>query len=263
MSERIGSLIDPKKKEIVLQRIKDGKAPFCAEKPAPENPAAEAQSQQIASTPVPNSNLVVLDQKLNYIEAWTTARARNMKIAPHVLHDNYLVMSDLWKTIQNAYPVWCREWLVYPKKDGVFEPNKDVVDTHELDGEKWRVIFPASYIPQQALGIKGVGLFVDPSDIAIYPNLKQLIIHANITPPTLLTDFLQKQDWGQVGTNTRIPLSVSRDVLDALPDNQKRFLLRIDGDGVRPLARTCIGMGHRNVYADQDVGSVFGVCLIP
>ena len=30
------SLIDPKKKEIVLQRIKDGKSPFCAEKPAPE-----------------------------------------------------------------------------------------------------------------------------------------------------------------------------------------------------------------------------------
>jgi ankyrin repeat protein len=33
---QISTLIDPKKKAIVLQRIKDGKAPFCAEKPAPE-----------------------------------------------------------------------------------------------------------------------------------------------------------------------------------------------------------------------------------
>ncbi len=32
------NLIDPKKKEVVLQRIKDGKEPFCAEKPEPEKP---------------------------------------------------------------------------------------------------------------------------------------------------------------------------------------------------------------------------------
>jgi hypothetical protein len=33
---QLGTLIDPKKKAEILQRIKDGKAPFCAEKPAPE-----------------------------------------------------------------------------------------------------------------------------------------------------------------------------------------------------------------------------------
>jgi ankyrin repeat protein len=36
MAKTIGTLIDPKKKAIVLQRIKDGKAPFCATKPEPE-----------------------------------------------------------------------------------------------------------------------------------------------------------------------------------------------------------------------------------
>ncbi len=35
---QIGTLIDPKKKAEILQRIKDRKAPFCAEKPAPETP---------------------------------------------------------------------------------------------------------------------------------------------------------------------------------------------------------------------------------
>jgi ankyrin repeat protein len=43
MANKVNSLIDPKKKEVVLQRIKDRKAPFCAEKPAPEaspNPGA-------------------------------------------------------------------------------------------------------------------------------------------------------------------------------------------------------------------------------
>ncbi len=33
---KIGTLIDPKKKAEILQRIKDRKAPFCAEKPEPE-----------------------------------------------------------------------------------------------------------------------------------------------------------------------------------------------------------------------------------
>ncbi len=33
---QISTLIDPQKKAVVLQRIKEGKPPFCAEKPAPE-----------------------------------------------------------------------------------------------------------------------------------------------------------------------------------------------------------------------------------
>ena len=38
---QIGTLIDPKKKAEILQRIKDRKAPFCAEKPAPETPESK------------------------------------------------------------------------------------------------------------------------------------------------------------------------------------------------------------------------------
>ncbi len=36
MSDKVSSLIDPKKKAVILQRIKDGKEPFCAIKPEPE-----------------------------------------------------------------------------------------------------------------------------------------------------------------------------------------------------------------------------------
>ncbi len=36
---KFNSLIDPKKKEVIMQRIKDRKAPFCAEKPKSESPA--------------------------------------------------------------------------------------------------------------------------------------------------------------------------------------------------------------------------------
>ncbi len=43
----LGSLIDPKKKEVVLQRIKDGKAPFCAAKPAPETIAKPMKKGKI------------------------------------------------------------------------------------------------------------------------------------------------------------------------------------------------------------------------
>jgi hypothetical protein len=265
IEKQIGTLIDPKKKEVVLQRIKDGKVPFCAEKPAPEKPAAaEAQSQLITSTAVPNPNFVILDQKLNYIEAWKTAKAQNMRIAPHILHDDCLVMSDLWRTIKQVYPAWCREWLVYPEMNGVFEPGKDIEDTHELNGEKWHVIFPAKYIPLQALSTKGMGLFVDPTGIESDASKKQLIVHANLESIIILNKFLQEDGWGQADAITRIPLAVAEDVLNTLADNQKRYLWRVGGNGVRPLARCCNDVNNdRVVNASDDFDRVLGVCLIP
>lgn len=269
MAERyFGTLIDQKKKAEVLGRIRRHEAPFCAEKPAPEKPAAGAQPAQVTATPVPNSNLVVLDQKLNYIDAWNAATAQNKRLVSHTLHDDYLVMSDLWKTIQDVYPAWCREWLVYPEKDGVFELGKDVVDTLVLNNEKWRVIFPASRIPPQALSTKGVGLFVDPIHVEADANKKQLFLHANPSPVLqsiiILNNFLQENGWGQADANTRIPLSVPKDVLNTLADNQKRYLWRVSGNGVRPLARYYNNIGNdRYVGAIDGICRVLGVCLIP
>jgi hypothetical protein len=260
----IHGFFDPKKQAAMMERVKKGLPPpdFSDWKPAPETPAQDAAAlPQITSTPVPNSNLVVLDQKLNYIEAWNAAKAQNKKLAPHALHDDYLVMSDHWKTIQNVYPAWCREWLVYPEKDGMFTSGKDIVDTHELNGEKWRVIFPASYIPQQALGIKGVCLFVDPSGIVVDSTGKELIVHTSLQSVIVLNNFLQENGWGQADANTRIPLSVPEDVLDTLLDNQKRYLWRVSGNGVRPLARVYVI--DRFVYTGDDFSGVLGVCLIP
>ncbi len=41
MAKTIGTLIDPKKKAEILKRIHERKAPFCAEKPEPEQPTTE------------------------------------------------------------------------------------------------------------------------------------------------------------------------------------------------------------------------------
>ncbi len=259
------SLIDPKKKEIVLQRIKDGKSPFCAEKPVPEALAAEAQSADGKTISVPNFNLVILSQKMSYTHAWNEAIACNKRIVSHTLHDDYLTNNNLWRPYEKYYPAWCREWLVYPKKDGVFKPGKDVKDTHELNGERWRVIFPASHIPQQAINVKGVGLFIDPTDIDVNTSKRRLIVHTTIQSVITLNGFMQEDGWGQADTNTRIPLSVPEDVLNALADNQKRYLWRVDGNGIRPLAR---GGGSLicNVYANSNgngIDWVFGVFLMP
>jgi ankyrin repeat protein len=49
--KQIGTLIDPKKKAIVLQRIRDGKEPFCATKPEPEKIMREVKTRPKTKKP--------------------------------------------------------------------------------------------------------------------------------------------------------------------------------------------------------------------
>ncbi len=172
----------------------------------------------------------------------------------NVLYDDILVRSDEWQKPRGYYAFWAREVLVYPKKNGQFRKGADVVDAvRDNAGREW--VFPASSMPEEAVGREKVGLFVDPQNIEL--NSNRVIILAEPKSILILTPFIQiNGSFGIVDEATRVPLEVTQEISGILSEAQKRWLRRIDGAGVIPLVR---GVGdyldRRVVYANdrQDV----------
>jgi len=182
--------------------------------------------------------IIYTGKDLGYLDARELVRDKG-GLPSNVLHDDVLVRSDDWKQLraQNYYGAWAREVLVYPKKNGEFKKGQDVVDEFKDDkGREW--VLPASSIPEVAIGRKGVGLFIDPQNIEV--NDKRVVVLAEPKSLVILETFIQNSgEVGKVHEATRIPLFVEKDERQYLTDDQKRWLWRIDGAGVRPLVRGC------------------------
>ncbi len=273
MAERyFGALIDQKKKAEVLGRIRRHEAPFCAEKPAPEKPLQKANvvstyaendlgkeikilsagrpanSIIIAAAPVTNRSI-----RFDYLGAFKLVSTHRLHLPSNVLHDDYLVHSEKWEPLKerNYYSAWAREILAYPEEDGVFVQGKDIVDS------KTGWTLPASYIPPNAIGEKGIGLFIDPG--MIHEESRNIIIN----PKTIIVlhGLLQDGTVGKVDERTRIPLQTEVLLLGQLSDEEKRSFYRISGVGVRPLARggnNDLG-GKRYILANLRPSEALGV----
>ncbi|MDO8554536.1 MAG: hypothetical protein Q7S22_07040, partial [Candidatus Micrarchaeota archaeon] len=110
-----------------------------------------------------------------YLRAREIAAEKGTRLASNVLHDDYLVRSDRYQEVRRVYAAWAREVLVYPAKDGQFAKGKDVVDSvKDTSGREW--VFPASCIPEVAVGRDNVGLFIDPQKVEV--DSKRVVILA-------------------------------------------------------------------------------------
>ncbi len=164
-------------------------------------------------------------------------------LPPYALHDDILARSTDWARFRGYYPAWARELLVYPAPGKVFERGRNVVDaTKDKNGRYW--IFPATCIPEKALGKKGVGLFVTPIDVVVKD--QYVIIIAEPKSVFTLDNFIQdKSGIGIVDEVTRIPLRTDRATLEKLDETEKRSFWRVTTSGVRPI---CTGFD----LADRD-----------
>lgn len=192
----------------------------------------------------------------------------------HAAYDKSLMDTINWKTEGRLRPTWMREVFVYPSNEnGVFEKGKDAVDAFDpafkdVPCKQW--VFPASCIPKEVIGQRGIGLYVDPgigqetieeteNRIVVLP--KSIII---------LSPILQFSDWGKADPATGMPLAIP---IDSNEQNN-RYLWRIEGKGlrfkntieagVRPLVRTCNdGWSNRwDVIANARQDSELGVTAI-
>ena len=200
--------------------------------------------------------IIQTGQRLSYVKAFNLVRDIG-GLPSNVLHDDTLVRSDVWKQLKSYYAAWAREVLVYPEQKGRFKKGEDVVDAYEDEaGRTW--VFPASSMPEEAVGKAGVALFVDPQNVRI--DGKRIIIDADPKSITIISPFLQENGWGRVDERTRVPLALAPDTGEF---NAKRYLWRLNGIGVRPIVRDSDGIGDkRTVYAIYGREGTFGVGLV-
>ncbi len=204
---------------------------------------------------VVSKDIVPLGARAGYLEARRLASEKKMRLPSHVLHDDYFVRTERWKEVDEIYPAWALEILAYPEKNGAFAKGKDIIDSET----GW--VIPARYVPGEAVGKKGTGLLVVPGEIE---EDGRVVIHP-AEVPAIVRPFIQESGYGgAVDEATRLPLFVPKESLKMFPDNDRRWLHRIDGSGVRPLSRVLYGYGHdgfggRHVYASYDPALELGV----
>ena len=198
-------------------------------------------------------------EKLGWLDARKSVQSKG-GLPSQVLHDDVLVRSEVWKGLIGYYAAWAREVLVYPAKGGQFKKGKDVVDAHK-DGAEREWVFPVSSIPEEAVERAKVGLFVDPESVEVTD--KRVVVLASPKNVVVLPSFIQTNgQMGQVDERTRVPLEVVSEVAERLIDDQKRWLYRVDGSGVRPLVRGDVDFDRRDVNANGRHGDAFGVAIV-
>jgi len=166
--------------------------------------------------------IVRLGTDAPYLIARRQVAEKKMRLPPHPLLDAYVQRNAVGGH-------WADELLAHPEKNGVFQSGRDVKDSRT----GW--ILPASYVPSEALGRKSVGLFVVPEDVR--EESGNVIVHARSI--VVLDGMIQESGWvpGKPHELTRIPLVVSPEEFACLPEEDKRWLYRIVGEGVQPIVR--------------------------
>ena len=154
---------------------------------------AEAQRQVIIPT----------RQNMGWLKARESVKDKG-GLPSNVLHDEYLNGPEArYKTVHGYYAAWAREVLVYPQKGGQFKKGKDVVDAFKDEsGREW--VFPASNMPEEAVGRQKVGLFIDPEHVEVSD--KRVVVLAKPQSIIVLSPLIQESgQTGLVDDKTRVP----------------------------------------------------------
>gem|GEM_PF-1925168 len=171
-----------------------------------------------------SKEIVRLGMRARYLEARRAVAEKGMRLPPYPLLDRYVQKNK----DENRGGVYADELLAWPEKDGVFRKGKDVKDP----SSGW--ILPASYVPEEAVDWEGAGLFIVPEDVG--GERGKMVVHAKSI--IVLDGMIQtSNDWvnGEPHEITRIPLIVSPERFEGLPEEGKRFLHRSERGGLTSL----------------------------
>lgn len=171
-------------------------------------------------------------------EARKMVAGRGMKLPPYPLLDQYVTRTGIQGLLAN-------EFLVHPEKDGVFQKGRDIRDSILAFNPAFRdstlvLTIRASDVPYEALGRRGIGMLVEPLDGSdgVMEENDGVVVHAKSI--IVFEGMIQTPDaWvpGKPHETTRVPVAVSPEEFEQLPEEEKRWLRRIAGEGIRPLVR--------------------------
>jgi hypothetical protein len=138
-----------------------------------------------------------LGMKKGHLEAGRELKKRGLDFPSHPLVDGYLMERPRRDGGALELLFRVKELLAYPKKKGVFERGKDIID------RKTGRIIPCSEVPQEAFGEKFIGLYIVPE---IVEKDGRVIVHPEsvVVRPGVVASFW-KGNVGRVEDFTRIP----------------------------------------------------------
>lgn len=164
-----------------------------------------------------------LGARAPYLDLRKLAKERGGRLPSNVLLDEYLFSNNRNSLASVSWPAWAREILAHPRKGGKFPEGRDIVDSDT----RWAL--PASYVPKEAFGREGVGLFIDPEEIT--EERGRMIVHPGKI--SVLSPFIQEcGNEGKMDEETGIPL-----MAEAASRGERRLLWRIDDIVIRPILR--------------------------
>jgi len=188
---------------------------------------------------ISGSKVANLKREMNYLEA------RKLGPVSTLLYDKCLVGKDAPEErshLIKALPAWANEMVVHRKKDKQFKKGEDVVDCET----GW--IFPASSIPAQAFGERGIALLL--KSFMPSTNAKgKTIIEATPREIAMLNNFPKCSGWGIIldCNTTGIPTALSAKEIEAINKSNPgslRWLERFSGSAIRPISRNATHDGR-------------------
>lgn len=207
---------------------------------ADKNPAVDtsASYSHYASAPTYHGTpylLNALTTCATYPEALNLARKEGGDLPSNRLITEYLRTKSGQGQVDATF-IWARELLAYAGREKVFNGG-DIVDAET----GWTI--PASHIPKEAIGKKGIALLVDAGDIQTVNG--KIIITPKVV--VVLSNFPQVTGPVRIDDNAN-PIAVSPEELPKIKPDELGFLHRTEKAGVRPILRA---VGH---YFDSQYG---------
>lgn len=195
--------------------------------------------------------IVKLGTANSYPQARKMAAERGMELAPYLLVDRHVA--------KVGGVLVAKELLAHPEKNGVFQKGRDINDSIT------NLSIPASEVPKDAFGRTGTGMLVVPrnGNKGLEPSKGRIYIHPSSI--VVFTGMIQTpNEWvpGKPHETLGVPVAISPEEFARLSEEEKRWFLRIAGEGVRPLVRGDYGWGGyvgRFVYACFGADRAFGV----
>ena len=180
---------------------------------------------------------------MTYVDAFFATKDKG-GLPTNALHDDTLQSDTLLEHIKKTlglgsgysfYGAWAREIIAYPEKNGVFAKG-------DIKDHAYNWVLPAKYVPESAIGKKGIALVITPKNLIIANGKTTVIPQGNV----IMQSFPQTDGLYDYDRRTRIPIDAAQKgegYWDA------RYLYRWDEQSLRPVSRWYFFYGYlrRNV----------------
>ena len=198
----------------------------------------------------------------DFLSAYRATKEIKSRLPSNAMFDRMLFDSGIINTEQanlmssKAQRWWTSTIIAYPAINERFRKGTDLEDMHEgKNAMRW--IIPESCVPREALGQKGIGIVMENPHITIESS------RVTIEPesmPVVISQMPYVEDYPcGMSTPSRIPVQVSPRESAMMDDYNIRYLSRVMGNGIRPIARSAKGQGKWVVYASLSGNEIAGM----